>query len=60
MRQNHEHPLCHLDAETLLVATYIWVDDELKTLGRVKAFVYGGHTAPEASSLAPLSRRQSP
>nr|WP_082709631.1 hypothetical protein [Thermus parvatiensis] len=32
MRQDREHPLYHLDAETLLVATYIWVDDELKAL----------------------------
>ena len=32
MRQDREHPLYHLDAETLLVATHIWVDDELKAL----------------------------
>ncbi|BFH82762.1 hypothetical protein TthTF25_06840 [Thermus thermophilus] len=32
MQQDREHPLYHLDAETLLVATYIWVDDELKAL----------------------------
>jgi hypothetical protein len=32
MRQDREHPLYYLDAETLLVATYIWVDDELKAL----------------------------
>jgi hypothetical protein len=32
MRQDREHPLYHLDAETLLVATYVWVDDELKAL----------------------------
>ena len=32
MRQDREHPLYHLDAETLLVATYVWVDDELKVL----------------------------
>lgn len=25
MRPDREHPLYHLDAETLLVATYIWV-----------------------------------
>ena len=42
MRQNHEHPLYHLDAETLLVATYIWVDDELKTLGVSKRLCTGG------------------
>jgi hypothetical protein len=32
MRQDREHPLYYLDAETLLVATYIWVDDGLKAL----------------------------
>jgi hypothetical protein len=32
MRQDRERPLYHLDAETLLVATYVWVDDELKAL----------------------------
>nr|WP_238529959.1 hypothetical protein [Thermus parvatiensis] len=32
MQQDREHPLYYLDAETLLVATYIWVDDELKAL----------------------------
>ncbi|VCU52780.1 hypothetical protein TTHN1_00534 [Thermus thermophilus] len=32
MPQDREHPLYHLDAETLIVATYIWVDDELKAL----------------------------
>jgi hypothetical protein len=32
MRQDREHPLYHLDAETLLVATYVWVDDEPKAL----------------------------
>jgi hypothetical protein len=32
MRQDREHPLYYLDAETLLVATYVWVDDELKAL----------------------------
>ena len=32
MLPNREHPLYYLDAETLLVATYIWVDDELKAL----------------------------
>ena len=32
MVSNREHPLYYLDAETLLVATYIWVDDELKAL----------------------------
>ncbi len=40
MRQDREHPLYYLDAETrkvapselTLVATYIWVDDELKAL----------------------------
>jgi hypothetical protein len=42
MRQNHEHPLYHLGAETLLVATYIWVDDELKTLGVSKRLCTGG------------------
>jgi hypothetical protein len=25
MRQDREHPLYHLDAETLLVAIYVWV-----------------------------------
>jgi hypothetical protein len=32
MRQDREHPLYYLDAETLLVAIYVWVDDELKAL----------------------------
>jgi hypothetical protein len=32
MLPNREHPLYYLDAETLLVAIYIWVDDELKAL----------------------------
>jgi hypothetical protein len=32
MNSNREHPLYYLDAETLLVAIYIWVDDELKAL----------------------------
>ena len=32
MRQDREHPLYYLDAETLLVAIYIWVDDKLKAL----------------------------
>ncbi len=32
MVSNREHPLYYLDAETLLVAIYIWVDDELKAL----------------------------
>ncbi|AEB12768.1 hypothetical protein Marky_2041 [Marinithermus hydrothermalis DSM 14884] len=32
MDSNREHPLYYLDAETLLVDTYIWVDDELKAL----------------------------
>ncbi|RTH02883.1 transposase, partial [Thermus scotoductus] len=32
MHPNREHPLYYLDAETLLVATYVWVDDELKAL----------------------------
>jgi hypothetical protein len=32
MRQDREHPLYYLDAETLLVAIYIWMDDELKAL----------------------------
>jgi len=40
MPKDREHPLYHLDAETrkiapselTLVATYIWVDDELKAL----------------------------
>jgi hypothetical protein len=42
IRQDREHPLYHLDAETLLVATYIWVDDELKTLGVSKRLCTGG------------------
>jgi hypothetical protein len=25
MDSNREHPLCYLDAETLLVAIYVWV-----------------------------------
>ena len=29
MRQDREHPLYHLDAETLLVAIYVWVEDVL-------------------------------
>lgn len=32
MEPHREHPLYYLDAETLLVATYVWVDDELKAL----------------------------
>jgi hypothetical protein len=32
MVSNREHSLYYLDAETLLVATYIWVGDELKAL----------------------------
>jgi len=32
MNSHREHPLYHLDAETLLVAVYVWVDDELKAL----------------------------
>lgn len=32
METHREHPLYYLDAETLLVATYVWVDDELKAL----------------------------
>jgi len=41
MLPNREHPLYYLDAETLLVAIYIWVDDELKALqaGRVRIYV---------------------
>ncbi|WP_460389445.1 transposase, partial [Thermus thalpophilus] len=32
MEADREHPLYYLDAETLLVATYCWVDDALKAL----------------------------
>ncbi len=32
MEPRREHPLYYLDAETLLIATYVWVDDELKAL----------------------------
>jgi hypothetical protein len=32
MHRDREHPLYYLDAETLLVATYVWVDDECKAL----------------------------
>ena len=32
MLPNREHPLYYLDAETLLVVIYVWVDDELKAL----------------------------
>jgi len=32
MHRDREHPLYYLDAETLLVAIYVWVDDELKAL----------------------------
>jgi hypothetical protein len=32
MESHREHPLYYLDAETLLVATYVWVDDQLKAL----------------------------
>ena len=32
MHRKREHPLYYLDAETLLVATYVWVDDECKAL----------------------------
>ncbi|VCU52546.1 hypothetical protein TTHN1_00296 [Thermus thermophilus] len=32
MRPDREHPLYHLDAETLLVVIYVWVDDQLKAL----------------------------
>ena len=41
MHPNREHPLYYLDAETLLVATYVWVDDELKAL------VAQGHKLPK-------------
>jgi hypothetical protein len=32
MGPDREHPLYYLDAETALVAIYVWVDDELKAL----------------------------
>jgi len=32
MGPDREHPLYYLDAETTLVAIYVWVDDELKAL----------------------------
>lgn len=32
MHPDREHPLYYLEAETLLIATYVWVDDELKVL----------------------------
>jgi hypothetical protein len=32
MNSHQEHPLYYLDAETLLVAIYVCVDDELKAL----------------------------
>ena len=32
MHRDREHPLYYLDAETLLVAIYVWVDDECKAL----------------------------
>lgn len=32
MKPDREHPLYYLDTETLLVAIYVWVDDELKSL----------------------------
>ena len=32
MHRDREHPLYYLEAETLLVATYVWVDDECKAL----------------------------
>jgi len=32
MHSDREYPLYHLDAETLLVATYIWVDEAFKAL----------------------------
>lgn len=32
MHTGREHNLCHIDAETLLVATYVWVDGTLKAL----------------------------
>ncbi|RTH03034.1 transposase, partial [Thermus scotoductus] len=41
MPHDREHPFYYLDAETLLVATYVWVDDELKAL------VAQGHKLPK-------------
>ncbi|RIH88737.1 hypothetical protein Mlute_00525 [Meiothermus luteus] len=32
MEAHRQHPIYYLDAETLLVATYVWVDDALKAL----------------------------
>lgn len=32
MQPDRAHPLYYLDPETLLVATYVWVDDQLKAL----------------------------
>jgi hypothetical protein len=47
MEADREHPLYHLDAETALVAIYVWVDDELKALGdRGFRWVAGVKTSP--------------
>jgi len=32
MHRDREHPLYYLEAETLLVATHVWVDDGFKAL----------------------------
>ena len=53
MDSNREHPLYHLDAETLLVATYIWVDDELKAL-EVQGFKLPSKQKPQKATLAEL------
>jgi len=53
MPPDREHPLYHLDAETLLVATYIWVDDELKAL-EVQGFKLPPKQKHQKATLAEL------
>ena len=53
MRQDREHPLYYLDAETLLVAIYVWVDDELKAL-QVQGFKLPRKQRHQKATLAEL------
>ncbi len=53
MRQDREHLLYHLDAETLLVATYVWVDDELKAL-QARGFKHPKKQKHQKATLAEL------
>jgi hypothetical protein len=50
---DREHPLYHLDAETLLVAIYVWVDDELKAL-RAQGFKLPRKQRHQKATLAEL------